>query len=126
MEHVSDPAKPLSFDYSAETKTFRKTFEVLASSLGEKAFAMPNKARTAISAGFSMYHFESITMGLQSILPKLFPEDALQMTKLKDVLTEIKLAPEFIALTTGGGKNSPGPLAARIGFVEKGLLHAFG
>jgi hypothetical protein len=125
MEQVSDPAKTLSFDYSQETQTFRKTFEVLASSLAEKAFAMPNKARTAISAGFSMYHFESITMGLQSVLPKLFPGDALQMTKLKDVLTEIKLDPGFISITTGGGKNSPGLLAARIGFVEKGLLHAF-
>jgi hypothetical protein len=125
MEQVSDPAKSLSFDYSQETEIFKKTFEALASSLGEKAFAMPNKARTAISAGFSMYHFESITMGLQSVLPKLSPGDALQMARLKDVLTEIKLAPEFITLTTGGGKNSPGPLAARIGFVEKGLLHAF-
>jgi hypothetical protein len=65
-------------------------------------------------------------MGLQPVLSKLSPGDAPQMEKLKDVLTGIKLAPEFIALTTGGGKNSPGPLAARISYVEKGLQHAFG
>lgn len=126
MEHVSDPAHELSFDYPQETEVFKKTFDVLASSLAERAFAQPNKARTAISAGFSMYHFESITMGLQPVLSKLSPSDLPQMEKLKDVLTGIKLAPEFIALTTGGGKNSPGPLAARISYVEKGLQHAFG
>ena len=126
MERVADPSVTLAFDYVAETEIFKKTFEVLASSLGEKSFALPNKARTDISAGFSMYHFESITMGLQSVLSKLSASDSDQMSKLKGVLKNIKLSAEFISLTTGGGKNSPGPLAARIGFVEQGLLHAFG
>ncbi|QND75153.1 hypothetical protein [Tardiphaga robiniae] len=125
MERVADPAVNLTFEYDAETATFKKTFEVLAASLAEKSFALPNKARTAISAGFSMYHFEAITMGLQAVLSKLLPSDAAQMDKLKETLQGIKLSPEFIALTTGGGKNSPGPFGARIGFVEKGLKDAF-
>jgi hypothetical protein len=73
-----------------------------------------------------MYHFEAITMGLQSFLPKLSPTDATQMARLKTALEGIKLSPKFIELTTGGGKNSPGPFGDRIGFVEKGLEDAFG
>lgn len=126
MERVADPSVDLKFDYDAESAIFKKTFEVLAASLAEKSFALPNKSKTAISAGFSMYHFEAITMGLQSFLPKLSSQDAAQMGLLKDTLESIKLSPEFIELTTGGGKNSSGPFAARIGFVEQGLKNAFG
>lgn len=126
MEGVADPAIDLHFDYEVEAAVFKQTFEVLAASLAEKSFALPNKARNAVSAGFSMYHFEAITMGLQSFLPKLSPTDTTQMARLKTALEGIKLSPKFIELTTGGGKNSPGPFSDRIRFVEKGLEDAFG
>ena len=39
------------------------------------------------------------------------------MKKLESELIKIKLDPKFIEMTTGGGKNSPGPLNDRINFV---------
>jgi hypothetical protein len=44
---------------------------------------------------------------------------------MKDLLTGIKLDPAFIELTTGGGKNSPGPLSDRIRFVQERLSAAY-
>ena len=40
------------------------------------------------------------------------------MDRLMEAFRAIKFDPDFIAMTTGGGKNSPGPLSERIGFVE--------
>ena len=46
------------------------------------------------------------------------PDDAAQMRTLREVLRGVKLDPDFIRLTTGGGKNSPGQLDQRISFVQ--------
>jgi len=40
------------------------------------------------------------------------------------IFKDIKLDPAFLGIRTGGGKNSPGPLQERIGFVEKKLQQA--
>jgi len=118
MEKVSDPGDSLTFDYVAERGIFERTFAILSETLEDRAFAYANRARAALTKGFSIYHFEALTLGLQSRLPVLNPGDAGQMSILREVLTEIKLDPEFIRLTTGGGKNSPGQLSDRISFVE--------
>lgn len=125
MEDIADPQPRENFVYAEEERVFRKTFSVLKESLGEKSFAFRNKARTALAAGFSMYHYEAVSIGLQVVLEKLDPQDADQMQKLRDTLTTIKLDSAFVTMTTGGGKNSPGPLNARIGFVEERLRNAF-
>jgi hypothetical protein len=125
MEDVADPEKPEKFDYGAEEAIFKKTFSVLDGALGELAFAFRNKAGTSLAAGFSVYHYESVTIGIQPVLGKMDASDKSLIDKLRDVLTEIKLAPEFVKLTTGGGKNSPGPLNNRIKFVERRLIDAF-
>jgi hypothetical protein len=118
MEGVSDPKTAFPFDFAAEQANFERTFRVLSAALGELAFTYANKARNALTRGFSVYHFEAITLGIQSRVPMIDPGNADQVGKLKDVLTNIKLDPEFIRITTGGGKNSPGPLAERISFVQ--------
>lgn len=125
MEDVADPEKSCPFDYQKEKATFTKTFKVLSNTLADKSFAFRNKAGNSLAAGFSILHYEAITMGLQTVIDKLFPDDAAQMAKLTDELTKIKLDNRFVTLTTGGGKNSPGLLAQRIGFVEKTLTDAF-
>jgi Protein of unknown function DUF262 len=125
MEDVADPDKPYSFKYDDEEKIFLKTFAILGASLGEKAFAFRNKAGNELASGFSIYHFESITMGIQPILELLDPDDMQQMKKLKEELRKIKLDAEFAKMTTGGGKNSPGLLKDRIEKVEKHLANAF-
>lgn len=125
MEDVADPTRSETFDYHAEKAIFQKTFSALAVSLSEYAFAFANRAKTDLSAGFSIYHFEAITIGMQSVLDKIDLTDPSHVDLLKVTLRSIKLASDFITITTGGGKNSPGPLGQRIGFVEEGLQRAF-
>lgn len=124
MESVSDAAIGLAFDYAAERVGFVKTFTILDRALADLSFTYANKARTRLTGGFSVYHYEAITMGLQPLLASINPDDAAQITRLKDGLQGIKLDPEFVRITTGGGKNSPGPLRERIDFVKDKLVAA--
>jgi hypothetical protein len=125
MEDVADNQRSETFDYAKEEACFGKTFEALKLTLGEYSFAFANRSRTDLSAGFSVYHFEAITIGLQAVLGALDLNDAKTISKLEVELRAAKLDPNFIAYTTGGGKNSPGPLAQRIDFVSTRLTHAF-
>ncbi len=118
MEAVSDPDEPLPFDYTTEKEIFLKTFTVLEKTLGDLSFAYPNRTREGLARGFSVYHFEAFTIGLQSLLEHISPGDPKAMGELKKVFKTIKFDPKFIQITTGGGKNSPGPLKERINFVE--------
>ena len=118
MEQVSDPEAELQFHFDAERAIFERTFAVLSAALGELAFTYANKARSALTHGFSVYHFEAITLGIQSRVANINPSDAAQVERLKGALTNIKLDPAFIRMTTGGGKNSTGKLAERIQFVQ--------
>jgi hypothetical protein len=59
------------------------------------------------------------------VLQKIEANDAVAIAKLKSALTSIKLDPAFIKITTGGGKNSPGPLNERIKFVADRLAHEY-
>lgn len=118
MEIVSDPTTAYIFDFAAEQATFERTFSMLAAALEELAFTYANQGRDAMTRGFSVYHFEAITLGIQSRVDFIDPHNASQVDILRDVLTDIKLDPEFIRKTTGGGKNSPGQLRERISFVQ--------
>jgi hypothetical protein len=125
MEDVADPRVSENFDYAAEEEVFRKTFDALQKSLGDHAFAFANRAGTSLSSGFSIYHFEAITIGIQSILAGLNVSEPAAIEKLKSVLHQVKLDAKFVQITTGGGKNSPGPLKQRISFVEEQLRNVF-
>jgi hypothetical protein len=125
MEDVADTERSETFGYAKEKITFRNTFEALQNTLADFSFAFANRARTDLSSGFSIYHYEAITIGLQTVLNRIDLTAPRVLSKLKGELRAIKLDPEFIAITTGGGKNSPGPLNQRIGFVEKRLTDAF-
>jgi len=125
MEAVSDPDNSLQFDYDQEKQIFEKTFYILNKTLGDLSFSPANKARNSLIRAFGIYHFEAFTLGLQPFLPQLDPNNQDVIAKLKSVFHEIKLNAQFITLTTGGGKNSPGPLNDRIKFVEDALILAF-
>ncbi|MCW5698288.1 MAG: hypothetical protein KIT00_00410, partial [Rhodospirillales bacterium] len=125
MEDVADVERPEEFNYAAEEAQFRKTFESLQKTLNEYAFAFAKKDQSSLNAGFSTYHYEAITIGLQVVLDRLDLAEEETTARLKNVLYDIKLDPNFIDITTGGGKNSPGPLNQRIGFVEGRLRDAF-
>ncbi|MES2701968.1 MAG: DUF262 domain-containing protein [Bacteroidota bacterium] len=127
MESVSEPEeqKRREFKYPEEREIFEKTFKVLARSLGELAFGYANRTRNNITRSFGIYHFEAITLGLQGILEVLDPMDDNQMAKVAEALKTIKLDPQFITHTTGGGKNSRGQMRTRVDFVENKLKAAF-
>jgi hypothetical protein len=121
MEEVSDPDSSTKFDFQKEREIFEKTFSILAATLGERAFSQANQARTELTMGFGVYHFEAFTIGLQSHLEHLDPGNSAQMTALKQQMLAIKLDEAFVQMTTGGGKNSPGLLSDRIAAVSKGI-----
>jgi hypothetical protein len=125
MEGVADPAHAGAFNYRDERAVFEKTFALLASALGDKAFAFRNKAGNDLSAGFSIYHFEAISVGLQAVIEKIAVDNLGQIERLGRELKAVKLDEEFVRMTSGGGKNSPGLLAQRIGRVEEVLQNAF-
>lgn len=125
MEGIADPKRAEPFDYAEEEARFQKTFDTLGAALGEYAFAFANRTRSTLSGGFSIYHFEAITIGMQAVLNRIDPADQSAMKRLGDALRAVKLDPDFIRLTTGGGKNSPGPLNDRINFVTTRLNDAF-
>lgn len=116
MESVSDPENTdVSFDYVSEEAIFDKLFLVLKNSLGDKSFG--RKGQSGIQSNFSVYHFEGICTGLLSKIDDIDPSSSEHMTALKTKLDELKSDADFISVTTGGGKNSPGPLNKRVQLV---------
>jgi hypothetical protein len=117
MENVSDPEKPeITFDYELEERVFDKVFLVLKNALGDKSFGRSGRMGN-VQSNFSVYHFEGICTGLLSRIDDIDPANSNHIGSLKAKLEEIKSDDEFIAVTTGGGKNSPGPLNKRIQIV---------
>ncbi|MBU2065027.1 MAG: DUF262 domain-containing protein [Gammaproteobacteria bacterium] len=104
-----------SFDYASEELAFEKTFAILNKCLGDKSFGRWGKAD--VQSNFSVYHFEALSVGLQPYLDKIDISNGHHVDIVKQKLTEIKADAEFVRDTTGGGKNSPGPLNNRIRVV---------
>lgn len=77
-----------------------------------------NKKGTLVR-GFAVYHYEAFTLGLQSALDRIDPDNTLHMSHLRQTFEGIKANTEFIAITSGGGRNSKGALDARVQFVEQ-------
>lgn len=121
MEKVTDSeSSGYVFDYLKEEKIFNKTFLVLKKALGEKAFGRWGK--NGIQANFAVYQFESIVIGIQSIINKIDEFDDSHIEKVKNAITGLKSDKDFITQTTGGGKNSKGALARRLEISESHFM----
>ncbi|HCV3141115.1 TPA: DUF262 domain-containing protein, partial [Acinetobacter baumannii] len=118
MEEISDPEHPRSFNYEQQETDFNKTFKILANTLGNQSFSRSNNLRNKLTTMFVVYQFESFTLGIQKYLDKLDTTTSEQCQLISNLFTNIKLDESFINLTTGGGKNTPNALNARISFVE--------
>lgn len=126
MERVSDPADALTFDYKTEERVFLKTFELFDKTWGSKIFARTKPSDTNdLSQNFAVYHYESLTLGIQPLLDRIDSDNAEHLQRLKQAILKIKQDAQFTVLTTGGGKNSPGQLNARVDFVTRSLTEAF-
>jgi hypothetical protein len=119
MEGVSDPSEATPFNYKEQEAAFDKTFSILAATLGEDAFTYANKRTQKLTKGFGVLQFEAFTIGLQPHLDRLDPTNKEIMGRLKTRLRDLKKDVAFIGATTGGGKNSPGLLKARINWVNR-------
>ncbi|MCX4456796.1 DUF262 domain-containing protein [Streptomyces sp. NBC_01728] len=119
MEAVSDPSGVPQFDYEREAKTFEKTFQVLhkvgeASGFAQKIMGTVSK-RGEARWQFSVYHFEGIALGIQSVLDRIDPDNEEQIAALANVVRQGKIDQRFLQ-ATGGGKNDRISLQVRVGF----------
>lgn len=117
MEKVA--TEDISFDYEDNQSSFEKTFNILNQTWGDRIFGRLNKSNGDLQSNFGIYHFESITLGLQSILNKVNENDPAHIDKIKKTILDLKKDDDFKKLTTGGGKNSSGLFKARIAISEK-------
>lgn len=118
MEEVSDPDSPTSFDYSREKITFEKTFLVLRlaaekAGIGPRVFGTVTPQSKEPRGQFSVYHYEGLTLGIQSIIDRVNVDDDEQIEKIARVIREGKSDREFLR-HGGAGKNYRTPLLARI------------
>lgn len=121
MEAVSDPENDeFVFSYEEEERIFDRLFLILKNTLGDKSFGRAGKIGT--QSNFSVYHFEGICIGMLSKINEIDPDNPKHISALKAKLEEIKSDEDFVAVTTGGGKNSPGPLNRRIQIVIDKLV----
>lgn len=111
MEDVSSGTT--DFDYIDNESNFKKVFEVLSKAHGEKVFGRIN-SDDGLQSNFNIYHFESITIGIQSVINQIDENDDSIIDKIRNSIIQLKKDSVFKAQTTGGGKNSPGPLRSRI------------
>lgn len=106
MERVTDTGATnyIPFDYQAEEHMFRRTFQVLAETLGTRAFC--RWANGSYSGGFSMGHFEAFSLGMAKVIndipSKLTPK---LQKRITDAMDEAKQDNKLKKLTVGGGKN---------------------
>ncbi len=117
MEAIADPANDTMFEYEKEREIFTKTFQILNNALDDRAFGWVNKNGTLVR-GFAVYHYEAFTLGLQSSLDRIDPNNADHVNHLRQVFEDIKSDKSFMGITTGGGRNSKGALDLRVQFVE--------
>ncbi|MEW2087555.1 hypothetical protein [Streptomyces sp. NPDC005283] len=122
MEAVSDDKDPTEFNFENERRTFEKTFLVinrLASILdyGSKIFGSFDPRKNQVRGQFSVFHFEGIAIGLQSVIERIDPDNDEQMSVLAEVVRAGKADPEFLR-ATGGGKNDRIPYRARVRYFS--------
>lgn len=117
MEKVSE--KEIQFDYDENQTCFEKTFSILNQAWGDKIFGRLNNNNNDLQSNFGIYHFESITLGIQCILDKIDANNPQHIEKIKSAIFAIKQDEQFKKATTGGGKNSTGKLRDRIAISEQ-------
>jgi uncharacterized protein DUF262 len=137
MEEVSDPApevsdpapwNPSGFNYEAERAIFEKTFKVLrliSEKLGinSRIFGTVNQKSGEPVRQFSVYHYEGLVLGLQSVIDQIDVGNPEQISRLAEVVQVGKADREFLK-HCGAGKNYRGPLLARMGYFGERFRQA--
>ncbi|KRG32622.1 MULTISPECIES: DUF262 domain-containing protein [unclassified Psychrobacter] len=124
MESVALPKEEenhVTFNYNEEEIVFRKVFKILSLSMGEQAFSSNNKAQDGLQNNFRSYHYEVFPQALIPLIDVIDTDNNEHIRLVREVITEIKLDPDFISMTTGGGKNTKNALDQRIAFASNKL-----
>jgi hypothetical protein len=112
-EYVRDIIeKKRPFNRAQEEKIFRKTHDLIGSTMGEEAWRHYRNGKH--TGPLSVYVFETVAVGIAlnvDALSKLTPE------KLRDKIISFKVSKEFSA-NTGAGANSKARLLARLNFAK--------
>jgi uncharacterized protein with ParB-like and HNH nuclease domain len=123
LESVTDKEESNEkFNYEEERSVFLKTFRVLRNALASQAFAQVVFRKSSEGTyPFTVYQFESFSLGIQEFLGSLDPDDTARMRLLGDCCWEIKRDAVFQKITTGGGKNTKNEFDSRVNFVRNHL-----
>jgi hypothetical protein len=119
MEAVSDPQSEVSFNYEHERAIFKKTFLILKNISDE--WGIDSKIFGSMGTGskprgqFSVYHYEGLTLGIQSVLDQVDPNNPDHIRALTAVVESGKPDVDFLK-HGGGGKNYRNPLGARVDY----------
>jgi len=117
MERQSDGPEALRFNYENEIAIFRHTFELFASSTGERSFSTVTKSGT-LGNQFSVAHYDMLTQGVQTQLGELREAASRKSQALSTAIIALKKDATFREGTTGGGKNYASAYRSSIGYVE--------
>jgi hypothetical protein len=117
MERVTDTESDghIAFDYTAQERVFDRTFSVLQQTLADNT--CKRWLGSKFGGGFSNHHFEAFALGVATHADSIDPSCRSQVLRIGKVLDSVKKNAKFQRLTTGGGKNSPGPYREKISFV---------
>ena len=124
MESVALPEREknhVDFNYSEEEVVFKKVFKILSLSMGDQAFSSNNKARDGLQNNFRSYHYEVFPQAIIPLVDVIDTDNAEHIRLVKELIITIKLDPDFISMTTGGGKNTKNALDDRIKFASNKL-----
>jgi hypothetical protein len=127
LERVTDQEAEdsLPFDYAQEERIFRKTFKVLADTIGARAFSRWVDGKFA--GGFSIAHYEAFSIGLATIIDKVSDApEAAELGKIGDAMLVAKSHSDLRQLTVGGGKNFRRIYERKIALVADSLRAIYG
>lgn len=122
MEGVSDGS--IEFDFIDNESNFLKVFKLFNKAHSDKIFGRIGKDDT-LQSNFGIYHFESIAIGVQSVINAIELDNDEHIDKFAKAIINLKKDEQFKAETTGGGKNSSGLLKKRVEIAEKFFVEVF-
>jgi len=119
MEKVA--LNQVTFNYEVEKANFELTFKVLNALWGSAIFGRLNQAKNGLQENFSIYHFESLTLGIQKSLSTIDITKPDVVVDLKQRIISLKKDKKYLEVVTGGGQNTIKALNLRIAKVEEYL-----
>jgi hypothetical protein len=127
MERVTEEtsAHNIEFDQAKEEEIFKRTFKVLADTLGPKMARRWVGHGAGYGGGFSRSHYEAFAVGVARMIDRIPKrQSSAYLSKIGTALDEAKQDPKLKPLTTGGGKNFKRIYDQKIALVEAHLRGA--